>query len=118
MTMYKPFTIVEFAAFMGISKRMAAELVATGAVRSVRVGRLVRIPAEAVGELLGVEYVNKEGDKPLLSVAEVGERGGWTAPHTYKLLRSGELQSVLIGGRRMITAESLAELLGASAVAS
>ena len=116
--MFKPFTIAEFAAFMGISKRTAAEMVATGAVRSVHLGRLVRIPAEAVGELLGVEYVNKEDARPLHTVDEVNRLAGWTSPTTYKFIRTGALTSVLIGGRRMITSESLAELLSAKAVAS
>ena len=116
--MFKPFTIAEFAAFMGISKRMAAGLVATEAVRSVHIGRLVRIPAEAVAELLGVEYVNKEDARPLHTVDEVNRLAGWTSPTTYKYIRTGALKSVLIGGRRMITAESLAELLTPAEVAS
>lgn len=116
--MQRPFSIHELSLFLGVSKRTAAQLVADGTVHSVHVGRLVRIPAEAVAELLGVEHIDREAERPLLTMAEVSTLGGWTAPTTYSLLRSGRLASVMVGGRRMITTASLTELLSARVVAS
>jgi excisionase family DNA binding protein len=53
---------------------------------------------------------------PLLSsIREAAKLLGLESDETmYKLLRNGELSSVLIGGRRRITGESIAKLLRAS----
>ncbi len=45
-------TVPELAAFLRIGRNQAYALVASGAIRSVRIGRVVRVPRQAVEAFL------------------------------------------------------------------
>jgi excisionase family DNA binding protein len=45
------------------------------------------------------------------SVDEVGQIGGWSRSTTYRLIKDGNLKTIKIRGRRIITSEAVAVLL-------
>jgi excisionase family DNA binding protein len=46
-------TVAEVAAYLRIGKGLIYEMVRSGELRSVRMGRLVRVPREALSEMAG-----------------------------------------------------------------
>ena len=98
--MFKPFTIAEFAAFMGISKRMAAELVATEAVRFSAYRATRPHTGGGRGRVARRGVRNKEDARPLHTVDEVNRLAGWTSPtriSTSALERLSQCSSVVVG---------------------
>ena len=61
------YRVTEIAELIGCSKSKAYELVASGTIRSVRIGGLLRVPAEALRELTGIQSLKlrASGDRSL-----------------------------------------------------
>jgi excisionase family DNA binding protein len=53
-----------------------------------------------------------------LSVREASNRGGWSRATTYRLISSGQLKSVKVLGRRIITPEAVDIVLAEGAEVS
>jgi len=54
-------------------------------------------------------------DRDLYSIEEARERlGGISRNSIYQILRSGQLASVVIGGRRLVSAVAIAQLIASS----
>ena len=62
-------TVAEVAAVLRVSKSTAYQLVSTGEIRSIRVGRTIRIPEPAVRDYLGGQVAT-----PAAGTADAGER--------------------------------------------
>ena len=112
------FTLSKLARFCDVSDRTAAQMAADGLVDVVHIGRCVRVTAESVAKLIGVEYVDRDEDPVLMTFIKAQEVTGFSRPFMYDLIRSGELDTVKIGARRMVKTESLKRLLAPAAVAS
>jgi hypothetical protein len=112
------FTLSKLARFCDVSDRTAAQMAADGLVDVVHIGRCVRVTAESVAKLIGVEYVDRDDDPPLLAFNKAQEVTGFSRPFMYDLIRSGELETVKIGSRRMVTTASLRRLMNPAEVAS
>jgi excisionase family DNA binding protein len=56
-------TVQEAARRLGIGRSLMYELIASGAVRSVRVGRLRRIPSDALGSYIASLWNDGDDDR-------------------------------------------------------
>jgi excisionase family DNA binding protein len=61
------------------------------------------------------EWEKGQPIRAALSVAETAETLGICEASVYRALRRGDLESVMLGGRRLIPARSISKLLAAEA---
>lgn len=118
-------TVTEVAAALGISRAHAYELVAQGELPSLRLGRRIVVPRQALERLLGGDANSCERHDPttgdnrlVLTVTEVAAALGISRAHAYELVARGELPSLRLGRRIVVPHRELDRLLNGDAESS
>lgn len=104
-------TVPSVALRLGVSTRLMRRLVAEKQIGSVLIGSCRRIPDYALAEFTGVDHVEPEGAPEWLSVNAAADALEVSRPTIYGLLSAGDLTSITVGGRRLISAASIAGLV-------
>jgi excisionase family DNA binding protein len=82
----------EVSVILGISNQTLRRSIASGQIKTVRVGRFLRIPAAEVERLM-------KGEKTLLSVKEAAELLNVSAATVRILIKAGKIQALRLASR-------------------
>jgi excisionase family DNA binding protein len=86
------FNSKEVSELLGISKQTLRRSIAAGKIKTIRVGRFLRIPSEEVERLM-------RGEKALLSVQEATELLNVSAATIRILIKAGKIQAFRLAGK-------------------